>query len=235
MIKTQQKEQDILFESVLEQYKDMIWDISRKYRYKTKTLNIDELFQFGMFGLWKAIINFDPTKKYKFSTYASHNISGHILNGINKEKQNDLPRNKQSIKERVLYFIDLKEIEGWTWKETQRQSGFTEKEWRDFTTWNQEKVYLHSKQRISDNDDVELIHLIPGDLGIEEKVIEKETVNEIYSALDEQEKIIFKIRYIEGYNKSESAKILNIPKTTFSRKEEKILNKIVNQKDLTYM
>lgn len=235
MDRTQQKEQDLLFESVLEQYSDMIWDISKKYITKTNSFSLEELYQFGMYGLWKAIINFDPSKKCKFSTYAYQNICGHILNGINKEKEIDLPRNKRLKKEKVLYFINLKEVEGWTWKETQKQCGLTEKEWNEIITFNQEKVYLHSTQRISEYDDVELINLIPGECGLEEKVIAKEEVDNMFSILDDQEKKIIKIRFIEGYNKSESAKMLNIPKTTFSRKEEKILNKIVNQKDLTYM
>jgi RNA polymerase sigma factor FliA len=119
-------EKEIQFEEIVQKYKKMIWKIVKKYKSSYKTgYELDELYQFGLFGLWKAYENFDPTKNCKFSTYAYINISGYIRSELNKEKEIDLTRSDVKKKEEVAKLIKMKEEKNWTWEETWRKSGLS--------------------------------------------------------------------------------------------------------------
>jgi RNA polymerase sigma factor (sigma-70 family) len=55
--------------------------IANNYRLKSKH-QFDDLYQVGCIGLIKAVENFDPSKGFKFSTYAYPMISGEISHYI---------------------------------------------------------------------------------------------------------------------------------------------------------
>jgi len=56
-----------------------------------KTFNEEDIFQIGMIGLLKAAKKFDPSKGYKFSTYAVNSIRNTISNEL---KKNSVGSNK---------------------------------------------------------------------------------------------------------------------------------------------
>lgn len=49
-------------------------------------LSYDDLFQEGMFGLWRAYERFDPSKNVKFSTFACFQIKYAILDCLNNQQ-----------------------------------------------------------------------------------------------------------------------------------------------------
>ncbi|WP_368900738.1 sigma-70 family RNA polymerase sigma factor [Oceanobacillus oncorhynchi] len=49
-------------------------------------LSYDDLFQEGMFGLWRAYERFDPSKNVKFSTFACVQIKYAILDCLNNQQ-----------------------------------------------------------------------------------------------------------------------------------------------------
>lgn len=226
---------EISFDELVPKFDKMIWKLSKKYKHKNKTnYEEDELYQFGLFGLWKASEGFNSGKGASFSTYAYINISGHIMNAINKEKEIDLTRSDVKRKEEVANLLWLKEENGWTWEETQKHSGLTNEELNEAIEWNKNPISINStvKRNECGDGDVKLVEVIPGDLGIEEKIVAKETVNEVFKGLDELEQSIIHFRFVEGFSKAETSDILKIPQTTYRRKEEKLLQKIKDQKDL---
>ncbi|KAF2337241.1 sigma-70 family RNA polymerase sigma factor [Flavobacterium daemonense] len=72
----------------------LVFSICNRY----KTPDTDDLEQYGFIGLLSAIDGFDPTKKIKFSTYATTCITNEINTGLNLVK-NTIPIPKHYIKQ----------------------------------------------------------------------------------------------------------------------------------------
>jgi RNA polymerase sigma factor (sigma-70 family) len=53
-------------------------------KYKTEKINVEELFSVGLKGLIKSVNSFEPTKGFRFSTYAVPNILQAITIYINQ-------------------------------------------------------------------------------------------------------------------------------------------------------
>lgn len=223
----------VSFDDLFEEYDGMIWNITYKIKKSIKTsFNADELHQFGLVGLWKASESFKPEKGIKFSTYAYETIKGNIRNGIAQEKETDLTRSQIKRKELVARLLIKKEANNWTWEETQIQSGLCDEKWMEAIELNKTSISFDAP--VSSNggmdDDRTLIEYVPSDFGIEEKIVLKETINELFTGLDELEQEIIQFRYIDGLNKKETSEKLQIAPTTFYRKEKLLLKKIVKQK-----
>lgn len=57
----------------------LVW--ATLYKYYPMEVNDEDIFWFGMTGLWKAVITYDPSKGFEFSTYACRCIG----NAVNAE------------------------------------------------------------------------------------------------------------------------------------------------------
>ena len=75
-------------------------------RFQNNKENIDDLFQIGVMGLIKAIDNFDPIHKVKFSTYAVPMIIGEIRRYI---RDNSSLRISRSLKDIAYKSIALRD------------------------------------------------------------------------------------------------------------------------------
>lgn len=70
----------------------LVVTIANKYTQVSGTLQLEDLIQEGMLGLERAIVKFDHTRGYKFSTYAFNWIRQSIFRGIsNKARTIRLP------------------------------------------------------------------------------------------------------------------------------------------------
>jgi RNA polymerase sigma factor FliA len=64
-----------------------------------KNISKDDLMSLGMYGLYDALIKFDPSRDLKFDTYASFRVKGAIIDGLRKEDW--LPRNSRERTKKV--------------------------------------------------------------------------------------------------------------------------------------
>ncbi|WP_088363587.1 sigma-70 family RNA polymerase sigma factor [Bacillus cereus] len=218
------------FEDVVVQYDKMIWKIvNRFYKNHSATYEKEELYQFGLFGLWKAYENYDCKKGCKFITYAHTNISGWISAEINKEKETKYGVSRDHIKRKEIVTKCLKkmEVENWSYEEAFQESGLTRKEWNEAVEWNLDTVSIFADVGRSSGEHQELIEYIPGELDSEAKILDQESVAEFFTFVDNAiEEEMLRLRLIEGFNKLETSKILNMPPTTYYRKEKELFSKI---------
>lgn len=68
----------------------LVYSRARKIerKYQSKDLEFGDLFQEGMFGLFRAIDRFDPSKGFKLATLATDFIDNDIENAIKNKKRN---------------------------------------------------------------------------------------------------------------------------------------------------
>jgi DNA-directed RNA polymerase sigma subunit (sigma70/sigma32) len=63
----------------------IVHDVVHKWNKRLLPFSEAELFTFGMLGLWVAIKNYDLTKGFQFSTFATRHVNGRILRAIRDE------------------------------------------------------------------------------------------------------------------------------------------------------
>ena len=80
---------------LLEKNINLIHAIIHKHRYYTVD-DYDEVFQAGLYGLWRATEVYDESKNVKFSTYATTTIRHHILNHLSNMQLNKNKVNLES-------------------------------------------------------------------------------------------------------------------------------------------
>lgn len=90
----------------LQEYTNMVHKIAWNFNDLAERLNVehDDLYQVGMMGLWKASINFDPSRGLKFSTLATIAIQNVIKNYLR-----DLRVQKRAA---ILLSFDALTVEG---------------------------------------------------------------------------------------------------------------------------
>ncbi|MED2737838.1 sigma-70 family RNA polymerase sigma factor [Bacillus toyonensis] len=218
------------FDDVVNKYNKMLWKVTHRFHKNySADYTKDELYQFGLFGLWKAYENYDCAKGIKFSTYAHRNISGWISAEINREKEMKYGVSRCRIKRKEIVTKHLKKMEEekWSYEKAFQESGLTRKEWDEAIEWNSDTLSIFSDVGKSSGELKELIDYIPGELGTESQILDQEAVAEIFSFADNEiEGAILHLRLIEGYSKAEASRILNIPSTTYNRKEKVLFEKI---------
>lgn len=86
----------------------LVFSICKKYKYNT-----DDVEQLGFLGLLNAINGFDPTKKIRFSTYATRVIINEINNGVNlTSKVIPIPKHyTKKVKEGIISEIHTTNLE----------------------------------------------------------------------------------------------------------------------------
>ncbi|PWU68849.1 FliA/WhiG family RNA polymerase sigma factor [Gracilibacillus dipsosauri] len=72
-----------------------------------KSVQKEDLRSLGLFGLYDAILKFDPNRDLKFDTYASFRIKGAIIDGLRKEDW--LPRSAREKVKKIDFAVEALE------------------------------------------------------------------------------------------------------------------------------
>ena len=90
--------------------------LAKKYNYK---VSADELASFGVDGLYRAIENFDPSEKVKFTTYSQWRIRGSMIDGLRsidwvprsvRQKHEKIEKTTADLEMRLGRKVDISEV-----------------------------------------------------------------------------------------------------------------------------
>lgn len=82
---TNEKRKKFIEDKLIKLNIKIVYDAVHKWNKSLLPFSEDELFTFGMLGLWVAIKHFDLTKGFQFSTFATRHVNGRILRAIRDE------------------------------------------------------------------------------------------------------------------------------------------------------
>lgn len=206
--------------SIIENNIGLVHSIAR--RFKGRGVEYDDLFQCGCVGLIKAVDNFDETLGYKFSTYAVPVIMGEIKRLF---RDGGAVKVSRSLKEKSLkaqavreQFIN-RELREPTVSEFAELLGCDISETAEILNVINPVISINQFGEDGSED-----FDIPVDDS--DKLFDRLSVNQVLSALSEQERRIVDCRFYKGKTQSETASLLGISQVQVSRKEKALLLKL---------
>lgn len=198
-------------------------------RFNSRNESVDDLFQIGCVGLIKAIDNFDLSLDVKFSTYAVPMIIGEIRRYL---RDNNSIRVSRSMKDTAYKALQIRE------KLTSQNSCEpsieeiakelnVDKEDIIFALESiQEPVSLFEPIYNDGGDALYIVDQIKDERNLDEKWVEKMTLEESISELTEREKQIVDMRFYKGKTQMEVADEIGISQAQVSRLEKSALSQI---------
>lgn len=198
-------------------------------RFHNRGYEMEDLFQIGVIGLMKAIDKFDISMDFSFSTYAVPMIIGEIRRFLRDDGMLHISRQvKDNARKIAMAKEELKKIYNVepTIEELMKVTGLTAE---DILMAMEATTEVDSIYRpLGGNSDSEGNQMILADQLEDHKASETELINRItvvqmLESLDEKERKLIELRYMDGKTQSESAKELGMNQVAVSRMEKKIL------------
>ena len=192
--------------------------------------NLDDLFQVGCIGLIKAIDNFDPSQKVRFSTYGVPMICGEVKRYL---RDNNAVRVSRSIRDLAYHSMQARE-------ELQKRDGREPKisEIAARVGASPENVAMALESAVaptslyepvfSDGEDISVMDQLR-DKTSEESWISDMMFRDTVRALSPRERRIIALRYLGGKTQTEVAKEIGISQAQVSRLEKAALCQIREQ------
>ena len=192
--------------------------------------NLDDLFQVGCIGLIKAIDNFDPSQKVRFSTYGVPMICGEVKRYL---RDNNAVRVSRSIRDLAYHSMQARE-------ELQKRDGREPKisEIAARVGASPENVAMALESAVaptslyepvfSDGEDISVMDQLR-DKTSEESWISDMMFRDTVRALSPRERRIIALRYLGGKTQTEVAKEIGISQAQVSRLEKGALCQIREQ------
>jgi RNA polymerase sigma factor for flagellar operon FliA len=180
-------------------------------------VDIADLVQSGVFGLWEAIDRFEPERGLKFETYAMQRIRGAILDEL--RAQDWVPRSVRSRArevERALERLETRLQRSATDAEVATELGITVAELRDFYAQLQLTSVVALDELIAvGRGGASIAETLPDD-AVEEpgafldSVESRRLLAEAISQLTERDRVVVSLYYFENLTLAEIGRVLGV-------------------------
>jgi len=214
-------------EQLIKENSGLIWSIVKRFYGRGEQ---EDLYQIGAIGLLKCIDKFDFSYGVKFSTYAVPMIAGEIKRFLRDDGTIKVSRNLKELSFRA------KTMQEQFIKEGKEEPSVTVL--ADYLQVTVEELIL----ALESDQMVESLQQPKGekensqqwidklyDANENEKTIEKITLKETISQLEQKERKLILMRYFQDKTQMDVARSLGISQVQVSRLEKKILTKMKNQ------
>ncbi len=193
--------------------------------------NIDDLFQIGCIGLIKSIDNFDDTLGVKFSTYAVPMIVGEIRRYL---RDNNSIRVSRSLRDTAYKAIHAREIlqknsmQEPTLDEIAKEAGIPKEDIVYALDAIQSPLSLYDPIYTDGGDTLYVMDQISDKKNKEDTWVEKLSLSDAMSRLNERENYIINLRFFQGKTQMEVADEIHISQAQVSRLEKSALKNMRN-------
>lgn len=214
---------------IVEDHLYMVDILIRKYL--NKGVEYDDLYQVGALALVQAVERFDPSKGFEFSSFATPTILGEIKKYF-RDKQWSLkvPRRLKEISAKVQEAKDdlyLENHRNPTVDEIAAKTGLTEEQIIQALESSQAYGTYSLDKTFEDAGEEGESSFLERYTGFDDKGFEgvemDEIINKVMSELSEQNRYIFRERFIYNRSQTAIAKTLGVSQMTISRAERNII------------
>ncbi len=220
---------------LVEDYLYMVDVLIKKYL--GKGVGYDDLYQVGAMALIAAVERFDHEKGFAFSSFATPTILGEIKKHFrDKEWAIKVPRRLKGLAGQIPNIRDeLSQELGRTPtnQEIAEVLDVTEKEILEAMESSQAYAPMSIDQTFGDSGEDGEGSILERYMGREEQgygnIVYAEIVRDVISTLKEQDKNIFRMRFIENKTQAEVGNALGISQMTVSRVEKSIKEKFLHE------
>lgn len=198
-------------------------------RFQNRGLEMEDLFQIGVIGLMKAIDKFDTTMEFSFSTYAVPMIIGEIRRFLRDDGMLHVSRQvKDNARKIAIAKEELRKNMNCdpTMEELMKATGLSSDEilMAMEATLEVDSIYRPiGGTADADNSGLILADQLEDHKASESELINRITITQMLETLEEKERRLIELRYMEGKTQSQSAKELGMNQVAVSRLEKKIL------------
>lgn len=205
----------------------LVWAVAR--RFVGRGHDIEDLYQIGCIGLIKCIDKFDLSYDVKFSTYAVPMISGEIKRFL---RDDGIVKVSRTLKETAYKVKRMRE-------EIVNQTGMEPKleEIAQMLQIDMEEIVasleanvevesIHKTIYENDGNSIYLIDKIAMEEDEKENVINHMLIEELMEELNDEERMLIRMRYYENRTQTEIANVIGVSQVQVSRLEKRILLKM---------
>ncbi len=194
-------------------------------RFRNRGIEFDDLYSAGCIGLVKATDNFDESRGVCFSTYAVPVILGEIKKLFRDGSSIKVSRSMKELSLKIHRTVrEFQLVNGYEPSVSQLSEMLCVDIQQIVQSLN---ATLPPTSLTADNDNDEKQFDIPVS-SHEEKITELLTLRQIVTQLDDDEKMLIRLRFFQNKTQAETGKILSMSQVQVSRKEKKILEKLRN-------
>lgn len=227
LIKEAQNGNREAFECIVNENIGLVWSVVKKFQ--GRNIETDDLFQLGSMGLVKAVKKFNFEYDVKFSTYAVPMIMGEIKRFL---RDDGIIKVSRGLKETAYKALKAKEV-----LRLKYDREPTIEEIAEHINIDRETLVMaidsvrdvDSIDRKIENEkgkEMNVIDTIAAEGDKSGEIVDNILLNTAIEHLDERERMIVNMRYMEELTQSDVAKKIGVSQVQVSRLEKKILKKL---------
>ena len=192
-------------------------------RFDKRGENPDDLFQVGCIGLIKAIMNFDPTKQVRFSTYGVPMIAGEVRRYLRDNSAIRVSRSIRDVAYRVLQCKEQMQLQLGrepTLEEVANTLSLPQEDVAEALDAVCAPVSLFDPVYADGGDPLTVMDQVRDTKNTELVWMEHIALRDAFKALGDREKQILSLRFYDGKTQMEVANVLGISQAQVSRLEK---------------